>query len=389
MLIIPLYLLRQFLAIFVICFVSLIGLYIVIDLFGHLDHFTSYSEKNGNLLGVIARYYAYHSLSFFDAVSGLLAMISAMFTVAWLARHQEMTALLAAGISKFRVIRPLLIAAAGVSLLGVFNREVIIPIPSVREELTKTTKDLGGGAARALEPQADGTMGFLIGGQKVMLEKKDGDQTSLPMIVQPTFILQSPRLIARYGKQFTAERAYYLEEAENRPAGFVLHGVSAPGHLGKLASLLDDGKPVVLTPKDYEWLGSDELFVTSTIDFPALIAGTKYRTYATMPELISALQTPSANAGADVRVAIHTRILQFFMDGTLVMLGLPVMLSRRSRNVYVAIGICLLVATLFMISALACQSLGSVNVIRPVLAAWLPLLVFAPLAAAMSQSLRT
>ena len=60
------YLLRQFLQIFAICFASLTGLYVVIDGFGHLDHFSSFAEKEGNLMGVIAEYYAYHSLSFFD-----------------------------------------------------------------------------------------------------------------------------------------------------------------------------------------------------------------------------------------------------------------------------------------------------------------------------------
>jgi lipopolysaccharide export system permease protein len=88
-------------------------------------------------------------------------------------------------------------------------------------------------------------------------------------------------------------------------------------------------------------------------------------------------------------VAIHTRLVQFFMDGTLVMLGLPVILSRRSRNPYVSIGMCLAVATAFTLAALACQSLGGVSVLRPSLAAWLPLLMFAPVAAAMSQTLRT
>ena len=129
-----------------ICFLSLTGLYIVIDAFGHLDHFSSLRREGRQPAGVMAQYYAYHSLAFFDGTSGILAMISAMFTVAWLQRHQELTAIMAAGISKFRVLKPLLFAAAGVSLLGVANRELVIP--QVRDELTRDTKDLGGDAAR-------------------------------------------------------------------------------------------------------------------------------------------------------------------------------------------------------------------------------------------------
>jgi lipopolysaccharide export system permease protein len=380
MFILPRYLLRQFLQIFVICFVSLIGLYIVIDLFGHLDHFSSYAEKEGNLLGVIARYYAYHSLAFFDGVSGLLAMISAMFTVAWLARHQEMTALLAAGISKFRIIKPLLLAAAAVSLMGVLNRELVIPIPQVRDEITRDTKDLGGGVERDLEAQFDAVSNILIGGDKIVLAER--------RIVRPSFILMAPDL-ARFGNHLSAPNAYYVDANADHPAGFVLAGVTAPKQPGQLASLVVDGRPVILTPRDADWLAADELFVASGVQFQLLAAGSKWRTYASLPELIRELKNPSANSGADVRVAIHTRLMQFFMDGTLVLLGLPVILSRRSRNPYVSIGICLGVAMLFMLTALACQSLGSVNMMRPTLAAWLPLLAFVPVAAALSNSLRT
>src|SRR5688500_7052859 len=132
------YLLRQFLQVFAICFFSLTGLYIVIDAFGHLDHFSSHAERGGgSLLGIMASYYAYHSLPFFDGTSGILAMVSAMFTVTWLQRHQELTAIMAAGISKLRILKPLLFAAAGVSLLGVANRELVLPIPAVRDQLTR------------------------------------------------------------------------------------------------------------------------------------------------------------------------------------------------------------------------------------------------------------
>ena len=47
-------------------------------------------------------------IAFFDRMSGVLTLIAVMFTVTWIQRHQEMTALLAAGISRRRVLRPVL-----------------------------------------------------------------------------------------------------------------------------------------------------------------------------------------------------------------------------------------------------------------------------------------
>ena len=373
------YLLRQFLQVFAICFLSLTGLYIVIDAFGHLDHFSSHAEKGGgSLFGIMGTYYAYHSLAFFDGTSGILAMISAMFTVAWLQRHQEMTAIMAAGISKMRILKPLLFAAAGVSLLGVANRELLIPIPSVRDQLTRDTKDLGGDAARDLEARLDSSE-ILIGGDKVVLGERK--------IIRPAFVM--PRELSRFGKQLTAGEASYIDANDVHPAGFVLTAVITPARVDQLSSLVVDERPVIITPKDAPWLGQGELFVASDLPFPMLASGSNWRRYASVGELINELNSPSTNLGADVRVAVHSRMVQPLMDGTLLMLGLPLMLSRRNRNVFLSISICLGVATAFTLVALSCQSLGGLSVLRPSLAAWLPLMMFVPVAAAMSLTLRT
>ncbi|HEY5316062.1 MAG TPA: hypothetical protein VIK18_26275, partial [Pirellulales bacterium] len=56
------YLLRQFVQVFVICWCSLTGLYIVFDAFSNLDEFMRYAEKEGNLLQIMGSFYAYRSI---------------------------------------------------------------------------------------------------------------------------------------------------------------------------------------------------------------------------------------------------------------------------------------------------------------------------------------
>jgi lipopolysaccharide export system permease protein len=377
MMILDRYLLRQFVQIFVICFLSLTGLYVVIDAFGHMSSFSAYAAEHGNLMGTIAQYYGYRSLSFFDRTSGMLAMIAAMFTVTWLERHQELTAMLAAGISKFRVIKPLLIAAVVVSLLGVANREFVIP--HVRDELTRDTKDLGGNQTRDLEPRFDGRTDILIGGEKTVAAEQ--------RIIKPTFVL--PAALAHYGKRLVAKNAFYQGATTEHPSGYLLEDVTAPRNIDRLASLTLDGEPVIITPKDANWLKPGQVFVVSQVRFQLLASGSAWRNYASTSELIAELGSPSTDLGADVRVAVHSRLMQPLMDGTLLMLGLPLMFSRRNRNLFLSFGICLLVAVAFSLVTLACQSLGGLNLLRPTLAAWLPILIFLPVAVAMSHSLRT
>jgi len=371
------YLLRHYTQILVICFLSLMGLYVVIDAFGHLDDFSDYAKQKGSLLGAIGEYYGYQSLRFFDRAGGPLAMIAAMFTVTWLQRHHELTALMAAGISKFRVIRPLLLATVVVSLLGVANREFLIP--KFRDRLSRDTKALAAGDAQSMESRFDNRTGILIGGEKIVISKQQ--------ILRPTLLL--PTSLSQHGMQIVASKGHRLDATPDRPAGYLLEGVSIPEAIDRLASLKLDDRAVLVTSRDARWLDPGQAFLVSDVPLQLLASGSAWRSLASTGELIAELGSPSTDLGPDVQVAVHSRLLQPAMDGTLLMLGLPLMFSRRNRNVFLSIGICLLIALAFTLATLACQSLGGLGLLRPTLAAWLPLMLFVPLAVAMSHTLRT
>ncbi|MEM6330709.1 MAG: LptF/LptG family permease, partial [Planctomycetota bacterium] len=173
------YVLRQFVQFYLICFLSLVGLYIVIDAFGRLDHFTSHSKEGGSLLTVMGRYYGYKSLAFFNQTSGVLALIAAMFTVTWSQRHNEMTALMAAGVPRLRVLRPVILAAIATSLAAAAARELVIP--GVRHELAADTKNLGGDSPTPITPRWDNQTDVLLGGEAALVNRRT--------IQQPVFKL--------------------------------------------------------------------------------------------------------------------------------------------------------------------------------------------------------
>jgi lipopolysaccharide export system permease protein len=369
------YLLRQFVQVLIICFLSLIGLYIVIDAFGHLDHFVDYAEKNGNLLGIMASYYAYRAIMFFDRTSGVLTLVALMFTVTWIQRHQEMTALLAAGIKRTRVLRPVLIAAVAVSLVAAANREFVMP--TIRHQLAVDSKNLGGEQQAVMQSRFDSQTNILLGGEKIVPAQQK--------IIGANFVL--PRQLDQHGKQITATEARFLPATSDLPSGYLLTGVTSPKGLLKQPSLLYDDKPVIMTPVGSNWLEPNQLFVVSGVSFEFLSAGATWRDFASTREMIHELRSPSTDIGADVRVAIHTRFLQPFLDTTLLFLGLPFVVARTNRNPFLAIGLCLAVVTIFMVVVISCQSLGSGGWITAPLAAWLPLIVFAPLAVALGEAM--
>ena len=68
-------------------------------------------------------------------------------------------------------------------------------------------------------------------------------------------------------------------------------------------------------------------------------------------------------------------------------LGLPLVVSRESRNVFVAIGLCIGVVAVFLLLVIGCQQLGGSGLVPPALAAWAPLMIFVPAAVGSAETM--
>jgi lipopolysaccharide export system permease protein len=372
--IIDYYLLRQFLKTFLICFLSLMGLYVIIDCTTHMGDFIRCGEKSGSVLMLMGRLYGYRTLGFFDRTSNVLTLISVMFTVAWIQRHNEMTALLSAGVSRIRIIKPLICAAVVICLLAAINRE--ITIPRFREELTRKSEDLIGDQGQDLKSVYDIQTMVLIGGKATYADQK--------RIETPNFLL--PETLWKYGKQVSAEKAFYLPSEDGKhPSGYLFEGVTEPKHLDTRPSLPLSGKEVLITPHDRpEWLKADQCFIVSDLSFEQLTGNVEF---SSVHQLIDRLHNPSMAFDADVRVKIHSRFVQPFLDIVLLFLALPLVVRRESRNVFLAIGICMGVTTVFMLTVIGFQWLGDNSMLNPALAAWAPMMIFVPSAVGLAQAM--
>src|SRR3954462_3885918 len=132
---------RAFFKPYVICFTALVGLYIVIDAFSNFDEFSKRAEGAVEMFSIMGRFYLVHMSQFYDRLCGVIGMMAAIFTVTWMQKNNELLAMLAAGISTQRVIRPVWVSSILVSLLAVFNQEAIMPMFAT--ELQKTHDDDG------------------------------------------------------------------------------------------------------------------------------------------------------------------------------------------------------------------------------------------------------
>ena len=374
MLTIDRYIVRLYIKVLVVCFFSLTGLFIVIDAFGHLDELLAVAEKQGSLPALLCEYYGARSLAFFDRTSALMALVAATFAVTTLQRTNELAALMAAGIPKIRVVCPLIGGAVVVSLLAAANRE--LGIPSCRDKLMRNSQDWDGQAKKEFEPRWDNHTDILLLGSHTLAAEQ--------RIIQPRFRL--PPGMGRFSGELSAETAYYRESESELPRGYLMDQVNEPNNLTEIPSVYVNDEPVVLSPSDTPWLEADQCFVVSNVSFEHLAAGSALRQYSSTPELIAGLHNSSNDYAADVRVAVHARLVQPILDMTLLFLGLPLVLSRESRNIFLAAGLCILVVAGFILIVMACHYLGNRCLIPASLAAWCPLMIFVPIARVTSQA---
>jgi lipopolysaccharide export LptBFGC system permease protein LptF len=136
------YILRNFLSSAAIWFVVFMSLRTLADLFVNMDEFVKLGLPVGELLSSIATYYSYQSLVYFTNLGGVIIVASAAFTLAMMNHTNELTAMLASGVSLFRVIVPVVCCSVLLSGLIVLDQELLIP--RVADKLVLQREDVYG-----------------------------------------------------------------------------------------------------------------------------------------------------------------------------------------------------------------------------------------------------
>jgi lipopolysaccharide export system permease protein len=296
-----------------------------------------------------------------------------MFALSWLERHNELTALLAAGVTRWRIARPAIVFAAVVSLLAMANRELVLP--RIRENLSRNAQDLRGDAARPFDARYDHATEILFRGRSA--------QSATCRIEKPSLLM--PPSLSEYGPQIDAAEAYWKPADAAHPAGYLLCQVREPADIDRLEPLQSGGRTVVFTRSAADWLSPGECFVTSDVTFEQLIGSANWSQYSSTIELVRAIANPSLGVGAEIPLRVHARIVSPLLDMSLALLGIPLVVGPNRRGIFVAVGLCVLSAVVFFLMIFGWHALAAAYVVSPSLGAWAPLLILAPLASWAAQ----
>ena len=111
---------------FVLCLVAILGLYVVVDTFSKLDDLVGHRDFDDQLRWM-ATYHLYQLPVLVSMCLPIVTLLAGIVSLARLARYNELNAIKAAGISMYRVLAPIFLAALGIAALAAANQEVLIP----------------------------------------------------------------------------------------------------------------------------------------------------------------------------------------------------------------------------------------------------------------------
>jgi lipopolysaccharide export system permease protein len=359
----------SYLKAYAVCLVSLLGLFIVVDLFTNLDDFAH--TQNGGLQQVlehIGKYYGYKSTQIFDRLCEAIVLLAAMFTVAWIQRNNELLPLLSAGVSTRRVVQPVLIAACAMLGLAILNQELVLP--AIDSFLVENRANPDGEKEVDVKGARDRS-GILIYGDRA--SKKTLSITKFGCTLPPN-------LGGSFGLvNLTAKEAVYVPpDAEKKYSGGWLLKETTPPQLRGWS----DGAVL-------EWLGPGRYFLRTEADFQSTIRPKNWFVFMPTHELYQEINKPGSAQLASLAVIFHMRLTRPALGMILVLLGLSVILRDQNRNVFISAGMCLGLCGLFFGACFTCQFLGNNEFLSPAFSAWLPVFAFGPLSLVMFDAVHT
>jgi lipopolysaccharide export system permease protein len=349
-----------FLKAYLLCLVSLLSLYVIIDLFTKLDDFAEQVHGLWPLIRSITSYYGYQVIRIFDQLCEAIILLAAMFTVAWVQRNNELLPMLSTGVPTRRMLYPVLAGATLMVGLGVANQELLIP--RVADALLADRSDLHGNKFLAVQGAFEPN-GVHIEGN--LGSRREQEVTPFFVSLPEQMTGGLVHLSAKRGVYLPGEKKWLLEDA--------------------VPDALDPLPPVLTSPdKGRYYLAVEE------VDFEALTRNKNWYMFAATARLREMLEArPDGRRQPAIAVLFHMRLTRPLLGLLLVIMGLSLILRDPNRNVFVGVGLCLIMCAVFFAAVFACRQLGELELVAPVVAAWLPVLLFGPLTFALADAIHT
>lgn len=365
------YLLFRFVQAFCITFAALFGLYVVLDVFSNIDEFAQQTGGFVGLLKEMGYYYGIRAAPFFNTVGSLVAILSAMLTLAWTWRCAELNPVLSAGIPTYRFLVPILFGNIGFSLLLAANQEYLLPRLAHQLQIRAGQQ---GEAFDKLKPTWDFVTNVYMASGRIYPQSRK--------IADAEFVLPVPELVTSI-TTLKAATAVYVERSGEGPAGWLLHDVTPRFRELRLTEV---GAEFILATEH-----ETELFLVSDVNFDEIQNRGKFYEHLSTPELLERAANPAAGILAQraQSLHVHSRLTRPLFNLVMLLMVIPILLRKETPGLVVNLALSLLGSIFALGLQQGFMFMGHAGALRLDLAAWAPIMICGLMAMWLSARIRT
>lgn len=361
------YILRSLILNYGITLAVMISLYFVLDMFVNMDEFTEQGYPPLEVLANMADYYWPNLFMYFTQLSGVITLFACMSTIARLRTSNEVTAVLASGVSLYRLAAPIILFGLSTTTLHVACSELILP--RVAHKLSRDHDD------------ADGKNAYEV----LFLPDRNGALLSASRFHPIEHDMQNLLVMTR-DEDGTVIQTLEADHAQWEPPNDRM-----PVGRWKLTR----SRLTTRVFHDHAGLGPRE---DKQVSFPAyyesnlgpreiqLRQAQGWVQFLSLRQLRDMLADETADVAAIVQTR-HKRIAAPIVSVVLLLLGLPFFLDRSPANVLGDAGKCMIACGLCYVVTFVSQSIrqdaGSA------LPNWIPIFIFATVATVLIDRIKT
>ncbi len=355
------YITRGFIWPFLYCLFIFLFLYIIVDLFGHLDIIIKQSVPFKSI-----RTYYLASIPFiFVQTTPFAVLLATVFLLSNLNRHNEIIALRASGINSLRIIAPILMLGIAISLGVYFVNERIVPESSVTSAMIKELK-----FEKGQQEKRDILENITIFG-------KDGK-----LFYARSYELQSKTLhdivILEHNKEQILRRkitATRMEWSEDRWRFFDCDIF----RFDKEGNII--GKPTVASTKILQFKETPESLLKNQTQ-------TEFMNYSQLREYIRLLSIENKSTARKMFVDMYYKLSLPFTSVTIMLIGIPFALKRTRAGAVMSMGISLAIAVVFYGANAIFLALGKGGFLPAIVSAWAANIIFAAIGIFLIKKVR-
>ena len=354
---------------YLITLVSLLGLFIIVDLFMNMEDFIQRDFEA--IIRFVGIYYGYKSFQIFDRLCEVVVLLAGMFTVAWMQRNNELVPLLSAGVSTRRAVQPVLLCAFIMMGMVTLNQE--FALPNVDIWLLENRQDPEG-EKESLNVRASLDATTKIWMNARALVRKESMLKDVQINIPSSLARSQVILLAR-------EAVYRPPQPDDKlSGGWHLKQATTSSNVANWPPELEQ----TLRP-----LENGEYFLyVRDIDLDSMTRVRNWYNYLPTWRLMRELDRPENTQHDFVALNFHTRLTRPLVGIILVLMGLSVILRDQNRNVFISAGLCLGLCAVFFATLFICQHLG-LGTIPPAVAAWIPVFIYGPVSVLMYAEVHT